>query len=301
MMNGDQRQREKTMKVVLACRSLVSLCLLKRRWFQRRPRAVAGFLAVEIPIGGCTFLFSSSSPVLLTTVTGHTSFCGMGRRESTGDRRSEGGSTVEDGGDVFKDLVGSACFVAPEVLRRSYGVEADIWSAGVILYILLSGVPPFWGENEQCIFDAVLRGNPAFASDPWPSISSSAKHLVKKMLQSDPKERLSATEVLKNLSEEEIVGLKEMFKTVDTDNSETVTFEKSKAGLPKLGTKLSESEVRQLMEAIPNHVAIQIALELKKLLIDDSLLHISQSDLEANLFKVRLSSYPSASEPWKLG
>ncbi|XP_058222485.1 calcium-dependent protein kinase 1 isoform X1 [Rhododendron vialii] len=194
-------------------------------------------------------------------------------------------------GDVFKDLVGSAYYVAPEVLRRSYGAEADIWSAGVILYILLSGVPPFWGENEQGIFDAVLRGNLDFASDPWPSISSSAKDLVKKMLQSDPKERLSATEVLnhpwiredgdasdkpidiavlsrmkqframnklkkvalkviaENLSEEEIVGLKEMFKSIDTDNNGTVTFEELKAGLPKLGTKLSESEVRQLMEA----------------------------------------------------
>uniref|UniRef100_A0A0R0IFV5 non-specific serine/threonine protein kinase n=1 Tax=Glycine max TaxID=3847 RepID=A0A0R0IFV5_SOYBN len=178
-----------------------------------------------------------------------------------------------------------------QVLRRSYGPETDIWSAGVILYILLSGVPPFWAENEQGIFDAILRGHIDFASDPWPSISSSAKDLVKKMLRADPKERLSAVEVLnhpwmrvdgdasdkpldiavltrmkhframnklkkvalkviaENLSEEEIIGLKEMFKSMDTDNSGTITFEELKAGLPKLGSKLSESEVRQLMEA----------------------------------------------------
>ncbi|KAH9775286.1 calcium-dependent protein kinase 1 [Citrus sinensis] len=99
-------------------------------------------------------------------------------------------------GDVFKDLVGSAYYVAPEVLRRNYGAEADIWSAGVILYILLSGVPPFWGETEQSIFDAILRGHIDFSSDPWPNISSSAKDIVKKMLHADPKERLSAAEVL---------------------------------------------------------------------------------------------------------
>ncbi|XP_073301831.1 calcium-dependent protein kinase 1-like [Primulina huaijiensis] len=194
-------------------------------------------------------------------------------------------------GEVFKDLVGSAYYVAPEVLRRNYGSEADIWSAGVILYILLSGVPPFWGENENGIFDAVLRSHLDFVSDPWPSISSSAKDLVKKMLQADPKDRLTAVEVLnhpwmredgdasdkpldiavlsrmkqframnklkkvalkviaENLSEEEIIGLKAMFKSMDTDNSGTITFEELKAGLPKLGTKLSESEVRQLMDA----------------------------------------------------
>jgi calcium-dependent protein kinase len=166
-----------------------------------------------------------------------------------------------------------------------------VWSAGVILYILLCGVPPFWAETEQGIFDAVLRGQLDLISDPWPEISSGAKDLIKKMLQQDPKCRLTAHEVLthdwvkedgeapdkpldsavlsrlkqfsamnklkklalkviaESLSEDEIMGLKEMFKSMDTDNSGTITFEELKTGLAKQGSKLLESEVRQLMQA----------------------------------------------------
>lgn len=62
-----------------------------------------------------------------------------------------------------------------QVLKRSYGPEADVWSCGVMLYILLSGVPPFYGDSEQQIFDSVLRGKLDMESDPWPTISEPAK------------------------------------------------------------------------------------------------------------------------------
>ncbi|CAM8989304.1 unnamed protein product [Rhodiola kirilowii] len=99
-------------------------------------------------------------------------------------------------GEIFSDVVGSPFYLAPEVLRKRYGPEADVWSAGVIIYILLCGVPPFWAETEEDIFEEILHGSIDFSLDPWPCISDSAKDLVKKMLVRDPRKRISASEAL---------------------------------------------------------------------------------------------------------
>ncbi|XP_055803933.1 CDPK-related protein kinase-like isoform X2 [Solanum dulcamara] len=96
----------------------------------------------------------------------------------------------------LNDIVGSAYYVAPEVLHRSYSTEADVWSIGVISYILLCGSRPFWARTESGIFRAVLKADPGFEEQPWPTLSSEAKDFVKRLLNKDPRKRMTAAQAL---------------------------------------------------------------------------------------------------------
>ncbi|KAM7275420.1 hypothetical protein ACFE04_017286 [Oxalis oulophora] len=96
----------------------------------------------------------------------------------------------------LNDIVGSAYYVAPEVLHRSYSLEADIWSIGVITYILLCGSRPFWARTESGIFRSVLRSDPNFEDLPWPSVSPQAKDFVKRLLSKDYRKRMTAVQAL---------------------------------------------------------------------------------------------------------
>ncbi|KAJ4713031.1 Protein kinase domain [Melia azedarach] len=105
-------------------------------------------------------------------------------------------ATYIKAGQNLHGTVGSPFYVAPEVLAGGYNQAADVWSAGVILYILLSGMPPFWGRTKSKIFDAVRASDLRFPTDPWDHISESARDLIMGMLCIDPSKRLSAAEVL---------------------------------------------------------------------------------------------------------
>ena len=90
--------------------------------------------------------------------------------------------------------VGTAYYVAPEVLNGSYNEKCDIWSLGVVMYILLTGRPPFSGHSHKDIVKSVLRGKYSLEGPEWTNISSPAKDLIKKMLVRNPHRRISAQE-----------------------------------------------------------------------------------------------------------
>lgn len=96
----------------------------------------------------------------------------------------------------LNDIVGSAYYVAPEVLHRSYSLEADMWSIGVITYILLCGSRPFWARTESGIFRSVLRADPNFEDSPWPAVSAEARDFVKRLLNKDHRKRMTASQAL---------------------------------------------------------------------------------------------------------
>lgn len=94
---------------------------------------------------------------------------------------------------------GTPGYVAPEILRGDqYGTEVDIWSMGVITYVLLAGYPPFYDEDQKKLFKKIKNGTYYFHQDYWANTSPDAIDLIKKMLCVDQKERATAEDLLKH-------------------------------------------------------------------------------------------------------
>ena len=95
----------------------------------------------------------------------------------------------------MKTRAGTPYYISPEVLAGNYDVSCDMWSAGCMLYILLCGYPPFYGDDNQEILAMVQKGVFDFDGEEWDQVSSDAKDLIKKLV-TRPERRLTAQEAL---------------------------------------------------------------------------------------------------------
>ena len=97
--------------------------------------------------------------------------------------------------NVMSARVGTAYYMSPEAIQGNYDNKCDIWSCGVILYIMLCGYPPFDGETEHDIFKAITRKKFSFPEEEWKTISDDAKDLIKHMI-CDADKRFNAENIL---------------------------------------------------------------------------------------------------------
>ena len=150
--------------------------------------------------------------------------------------------------DKLKTKVGTAYYVSPEILQGNYTYLCDIWSAGVILYILLSGDPPFNGPNDSAIYSKIAEMKFTFPEKKWKNISNDAKDLICHMLVPE-KERYTAEQVLQhkwfeNASEVPLSDIE------FNDHNLFLNFvngsEIKKIGLMFIASRLDENEINNL-------------------------------------------------------
>lgn len=102
-------------------------------------------------------------------------------------------------GQNLTGLAGSPAYVAPEVLLGKYSEKVDIWSAGVLLHLLLVGLLPFQGDSLEAVFEAIKNAKLDFHSGIWQLVSKPAQDLIGRMLTRDVSARITADEVLSKL------------------------------------------------------------------------------------------------------
>jgi calcium-dependent protein kinase len=108
-------------------------------------------------------------------------------------------SKIMNGGKLqrMKTRAGTPYYISPEVLAGNYDVSCDMWSAGCMMYILLCGYPPFYGDDNNEILAMVQKGKFDFDGEEWDDVSADAKDLINKLI-TKPERRLTAEEALQH-------------------------------------------------------------------------------------------------------
>ena len=190
----------------------------------------------------------------------------------------------------LKTKVGTAYYVSPEILQGNYSEKCDIWSAGVILYILLSGDPPFNGPSDLTIYKKIAEMQFDFPENKWSKISEEAKDLIRHMIapenkrftarqvmehpwmnstgenlnnlnfdpsflieyaRSNPFKKMTLLFIASRLEENEINNLKKTFEAFNLQKDGQISYEELKKGLKELNCqRITDEELCELFKSI---------------------------------------------------
>eukprot|EP00434_Breviolum_minutum_P031333 symbB.v1.2.027706.t1/scaffold2863.1/size68590/9 len=172
---------------------------------------------------------------------------------------------------VLTTKAGTPYYVAPQVLAGKYDHMADMWSLGVIMYVMLCGYPPFYGESDQEVLDEVRQGKVKFQAADWKNVSEDAKALIKNLLQMSPKDRYTAEQALNDVWIKEKapkakdVNLQDGF--VDKLRGFLSQNKLKKAALQVIASSLDDKQIQALRETFQaldeNGDGLLTAAELK--------------------------------------
>jgi len=137
-----------------------------------------------------------------------------------------GTAKLYEKGKVEKKIIGSSYYIAPEVLNKNYNEKCDLWSCGVILYILLAARAPFEGKTDQEIMAKILTGKYDMSIPQLSKISTEAKQFINNLLQKDPNKRITAEEAI-NHPWFKKMQIKEKLNTITSDKMQYISNLKS--------------------------------------------------------------------------
>jgi calcium-dependent protein kinase len=153
-------------------------------------------------------------------------------------------------GQVLTTKAGTPYYVAPQVLAGKYDQSADLWSCGVIMYVLLCGYPPFYGETDADVLTKVRLGNFTFNAADWKNVSEDAKNLIRMLLKMNPRDRYTAEQAMNHVwiknkaPKASTVPLQASL--VDNLKGFRSTNKLKKAALHVIAGQLDESQIKNL-------------------------------------------------------
>jgi len=190
-----------------------------------------------------------------------------------------GTAKIFENNKVERKIIGSSYYIAPEVLSKNYNEKCDLWSCGVILYILLSVSPPFSGRNDNEIIENIKKGYYDIESNIWQKVSPEAKNLIRSLLERNVGIRINAEEALNH----------KWFKKLKTkDKFNWVPQEKIKSMLENLKSYsvdkiLQRIALAYLVHNNPQHEEVLDACKLFNLIDKNSNGKITKLELKDGL------------------